>query len=291
MHLIVNPAAAGGRVGKHWHSIKARLAKVGLEPSFSVTRAPGHASDLAADAVAQGHEIVIAAGGDGTICEVLQGLHGTGRTLAILPLGTGNDTARTLGVPIRLEDAALTVMAGERRRIDLMQAGSRVVLNAIGIGLLGAINVNAQSVKFVRGISAYLVAAVGTLFKYRCPEIELSDGVDLYRGPMTILAIHNGVTTGGGFRLAPHAVPDDGELDATLVSYTSVPARLSALSHAVRGTLATKAFTREWRFRRLELRCLERLPYHWDGNPSHIEPPGMTFEVLPGAQEVVAPTA
>ncbi|MFZ5785801.1 MAG: diacylglycerol/lipid kinase family protein [Acidobacteriota bacterium] len=289
MHLIVNPAAAGGRVGQQWPRLRQRLAAAGLDLPISVTTAPGHASVLAADAVARGHEVVVAAGGDGTICEVLQGLHGTPCALAVLPLGTGNDAARTLRIPLRLEDAARTVLAGKRRRVDVMRAGDRVVLNAIGIGLLGAINVNAQSIKWVRGIGAYLAAAVGTLFRYRCPEIHLTNGHETYQGPMTILAIHNGVTTGGGFRLAPRALPDDGELDATLVAFTGVPARLSALSHAVRGTLGSKPFTRELRFTRLELLCTERLPYHWDGNPAHVEPPGMTFEVLPLAQEVVVP--
>ena len=242
------------------------------------------------EAVEGGAEVVVAAGGDGTICEVLQGLHAAGRgTLAILPLGTGNDAARTLGLPLRLEDAARVVLAGERRRVDLMKAGDRVVLNAIGVGLLGSINVNAQSVKWVRGIGAYLVAAVGTLVNYRCPRIELVDGDFRYQGPMTILAIHNGPTTGGGFRLCPDAVPDDGRLDATLVTETGVASRLAALSHAMRGTLDSKPFTRELTFRRLELRCEERLPFHWDGNPAYIEPPGIVFEVLPDALEVVAP--
>jgi diacylglycerol kinase (ATP) len=289
VHLVVNPAAAGGRVGRQWPRLRERLAAVGLDLPFSVTQAPGHASALAAEAVASGHDVVVAAGGDGTICETLQGLHGTSCALAVLPLGTGNDAARTMGIPLRLEDAARAVLAGKRRRVDVMRAGDRVVLNAIGIGLLGAINVNAQSIKWVRGIGAYLAAAVGTLFRYRCPDIRLTNGRSEYQGPMTILAIHNGVTTGGGFRLAPHALPDDGELDATLVTFTGVPARLSALSHAVRGTLARKAFTREFRFSRLELLCSERLPYHWDGNPAYVEPPGMTFEVLPCALDVVVP--
>lgn len=291
-HLVVNPAAAGGRLGREWPRLRERLAAVGLALPFSLTRAPGHASELAAEAVAAGAEVVVAAGGDGTICEVLQGLHGAGRgALAILPLGTGNDGARTLGLPLDLEAAARVVLTGERRRVDLMKAGERVVLNAIGIGLLGAINVNAQSIKWARGIGAYLAAATGTLFNYACPAIELEDGDFRYAGPMTILAIHNGPTTGGGFRLCPDAVPDDGALDATLVTETGVANRLAALTHAMRGTLGSKPFTREVSFRRLVLRCTERLPFHWDGNPAHIEPPGMTFEILPRAIEVVVPAA
>ncbi len=290
MHLIVNPAAAGGRLGREWPRLRERLAAMGFAPSFSITRAPGHASELAAEAVAAGHEVVSAAGGDGTLCEVVQGLHAAGRgALGILPLGTGNDAARTLGLPLDLAAATRVVLAGHRRRVDLLRAGDRVVLNAIGIGLLGSINVNASTIKWVRGIGAYLAAGLGTLFNYRCPEIELTNGSFHYRGPMTILAIHNGVTTGGGFRLCPGALPDDGVADATLVTHTGIPSRVGALSHCIRGTLGSKSFTREVRFHRLELRCTERLPYHWDGNPDHIEPPGIDFELLPAALDVVVP--
>lgn len=292
MHLIVNPAAAGGRLGRQWERVHGRLRAAGLDLPFSLTRAPGHASELAADAVAAGHEVVIAAGGDGTICEVLQGLHGAGRgALGILPLGTGNDAARTLGLPLELEAACAVLLAGRRRRVDLVRAGERVVLNAVGIGLLGAINVNSTAIKWVRGMGAYLAAGVGTLFRYRCPQIELSNGTFRYAGAMTILAVHNGITTGGGFRLCPSAAPDDGELDATLVTETGVPARLGALVHCFRGTLGAKSFAHELRFHQLDLACEERLPCHWDGNPDHVDPPGIRFEVLPSALEVIAGAA
>jgi YegS/Rv2252/BmrU family lipid kinase len=290
MHLIVNPAAAGGRLGREWPQMSKRLRELGLDAQVSTTKAPGHAADLAAEAIAGGADVVVAVGGDGTICEVLQGLHAAGRAaLGIIPVGTGNDAARTLGIPLRLEEAVRALRAGQRRRVDLMRAGDRVVLNAIGIGLLGTINVNSTNVKWVRGMGAYLVTAVVTLFDYRCPTIELVGDRTRYTGPMTILAIHNGVTTGGGFRLCPKAVPDDGELDATLVVGTNVPTRVGAVVDAIRGTLARKSFTQEIRFTRLDLVTEERLAYHWDGNPGYIEPPGMHFEVLPGALEVIVP--
>ena len=171
--------------------------------------------------------------------------------------------------------------------MDLILAGDRVVLNAIGVGLLGAINVNAASIKLVRGIAAYLGAAAGTLLRYRCPEIALTNGTFSYRGTMTILAVHNGVTTGGGFPLTPAAVPDDGALDTCLVEGTGVPARLSRLVAGVRGTLAHKPGSHELRFTRLDLETDVPIPCHFDGNPSSIEPPGMTFSVLPRAQTVI----
>ncbi len=288
MLLIVNPAAAGGKLGRQWPRLHRRLRAVGFDPPLAFTRAPGHATELAAEAVRAGERLVVAAGGDGTICETLQGVNdGGGAALGILPLGTGNDAARTLGLPLALEAAAGVVAAGRTRRVDLMRAGDRLVLNAIGIGLLGAINVNSAAIKFVRGIAAYLAAAAGTLFRYDCPEIALSDGTFAYRGRMTILAVHNGVTTGGGFRLTPAALADDGRLDALLVEATGVPVRLARLVAAVRGTLPGKRGSHELSFTRLRLDTAVPLPCHFDGNPGYIEPPGMTFEVVPAGQEVV----
>ena len=147
---------------------------------------------------------------------------------------------------------------------------------------------NSTSIKFVRGIAAYLVAAAGTLFRYECPDVAVSGGSSDYRGRMTILAVHNGVTTGGGFRLTPAARPDDGRLDALLVEATGVPVRLARLVAAIRGTLPRKPGSHELSFTTLRLDTSVALPCHFDGNPGSIEPPGMTFEVLPAAQEVVS---
>jgi diacylglycerol kinase (ATP) len=288
MHLIVNPAAAGGRVGKQWPRILTEMKAAGLDPPLEFTRAPGHATELAASAVRRGADIVVAAGGDGTICEVVQGLRDAGRgTLGILPLGTGNDAARTLGLPRTVDAAAKVLLAAHRRRVDLMQLGDRVVFNAIGIGLLGSINVNAAAIKMVRGIAAYLAAAAGTLFSYEPLPIELEDERFRYTGGMTILALHNGVTTGGGFRLTPGAICDDGELDGCLVGPIGVPTRLARLVAALKGTLGDKPGSQAFRFRRLRLSTEVRLPSHLDGNPYYIEPPGTVIEVLPGALEVI----
>ncbi len=292
MHLIVNPAAAGGRVGRRWQEIRARLARAGVNIPFTLTRAPAHATELAAEAVAQGNQVVVAAGGDGTICEVVEGLHRAGRgALGILPLGTGNDAARTLRLPLRLEEAARTLLSGARRRVDLIRAGDRVVLNAIGIGLLGDINVRAQSVKFVRGIAAYLATAAVSLFRYRGPMVEVLGDRFTYRGSLLIMAIHSGPSTGGGFRLTPGARPDDGQLDACLVENLPPRKRLHRLLCALKGTLGEQPGSHPFSFTHLELRTDTELPAHLDGNPWRIGPPGVRFEVLPRALEVVAPPA
>lgn len=288
MHLVVNPAAAGGRLGRSWRRLESRLRRVGVRLPTTFTEAPGHATALVRGLLAAGEEAILVAGGDGTICEAVQGIHEAGRgRLAVLPLGTGNDAARTLGLPLRLEEAARVALEGSRRRVDLMRVGDRVAFNAVGIGLLGAINAAATRLKVVRGLASYLAAAAWTLLRYRPLPVGVTGNQISYRGGMTILAVHNGPTTGGGFRLAPTAHPDDGWLDACLVGPVGVVGRLSRLYSALRGRLALRRGSQQLRFTRLELATNQPLPAHLDGNPHLVQPPGVAIEVLPAALEVV----
>ncbi len=132
MKIIVNPAADGGRLGHEWPRIEKRLSECGLSAPAVFTEAPWHATELAAAAVAEGVQRVVVAGGDGTVCEAAEGLFGAGGgELAILPLGTGNDGARTLGVPTDLEAAARAATGGSSRSVDLITIGDHAVLNAV----------------------------------------------------------------------------------------------------------------------------------------------------------------
>jgi len=255
-----------------------------------LTRAPGHASELAAAAVAEGEKMVLAVGGDGTFCEAAEGIHRAGRgALAFLPMGTGNDTARSLGIPGRLEDAVRVAAAGHTRAVDLIGVGDRVVVNAIGVGLTGEINRRAARVKVVRGIAAYLVTALVSLIRYPSPQVRLRWQEDSWHGSLSILAVHNGPTTGGGFRLTPRAIPDDGLFDACIVPGVRPPGRLWRLVAALRGRLGETRGAFELQVGRLELELSVPIPAHLDGNQTVLEPPKVIFEALPGALEVVVP--
>lgn len=295
MQLILNPAANGGRLGREWPEIERRLADAGLSAPVVTTEAPWHAVELAAKAVEGGARRVVVAGGDGTVCEAVEGLHRAGGgELAILPLGTGNDAARTLGVPVALEEAARVAVAGRIRPVDLIRIGDHVVLNAIGVGLTGDINDRAVALKraripLLRGFLVYLVAALSALFRYRMQEVRLSSEHGDFDGTMLILAVHGGPTTGGGFALTPAAAPDDGLLDVCLVEEVGPFGRLARLVAAMRGTLGRKAGAHELQARWLELSFSEPLPAHLDGNSVTLDPPMARFEVLPGALAVVVP--
>jgi len=295
VRIIVNPAADGGRLGREWPQIAERLAVCGLSAPIVFTQAPWHATELAAKAVAEGVQRVVVAGGDGTVCEAAEGLHRAGGgELAILPLGTGNDGARTLGVPQDLEEAARTAVDGQIRPVDLIRIGDHVVFNAIGVGLTGDINDRAMSIKaakvpLLRGILVYLVAALASLFKYRMQKVRMVTEGENYEGTMLILAVHGGPTTGGGFALTPAAVPDDGLLDACLVEEVGPFGRLMRLAAAMKGALGAKNGTHELQAPWLELHFEAPLPAHLDGNSVTLEPPVARFEVLPGALKVVVP--
>jgi YegS/Rv2252/BmrU family lipid kinase len=295
VRIIVNPAAAGGRLGREWPELEKRLAAAGLEAETVFTEAPWHAVELASAAVGDGETRVVAAGGDGTVTEVAEGLYRAGGgELAILPLGTGNDGARTLGVPNSLEEAARVAVNGHTRPVDLIQAADHFVLNAIGVGMTGDINERAAKLKetgwlWVRGIMGYLLATLSSLFRYRLRRVRMVSEGSSFEASMLLLAVHGGPTTGGGFALTPRAVPDDGLLDACLVEEVGPVGRLARLVAAMRGTLGEKKGSHELRARWLELHFEVPLPAHLDGNAVILEPPVARFEVIPGALKVVVP--
>jgi len=290
VRIIVNPAAAGGRVGREWPGVEAKVRELGLAAPVVTTEAPGHATELAEAAVRGGVRQVVVAGGDGTLCEAAEGLYRAGGgALAFLPLGTGNDCARTLGIPLELEHAARAAAAAVTRPFDLIKVGDRVVLNAIGIGLTGEINRRAVRIKVVRGIAAYLVTAIVCLFRYPAPRVVLRTPEERWSGRMSLLAVHNGPTTGGGFRLTPQAQPTDGLLDACLVPEVGPFGRLTRLVAAMRGTLASKRGTLELQATGLDLEYEEPLPAHFDGNQTSLAPPSVRFEILKHALQVVVP--
>ena len=291
MRIIVNPAAAGGRLGRQWPQTARRLADAGLTAPVVYTEAPGHATELAAAAVAEGIERVAVAGGDGTVCEAAEGLYRAGGgELAILPLGTGNDGARTLGVPLKIEEAARAALDGSCRSVDLIAVGDHVVLNAIGIGLTGDINDRAAKIKWVRGLTVYLLATMSALFGYRMQKVRMVHENGDFEGSMLILAVHGGPTTGGGFALTPEAIIDDGLLDACLVEEVGPAGRLARLAAAMQGKLGSKKGAYELQSPWLELHFERPLPAHLDGNSLTLEPPMAKFEVLPGALQVVVPS-
>jgi YegS/Rv2252/BmrU family lipid kinase len=218
--VIFNPAARGQKAER----FRRHLDKIASECEFKLTTAPGDARRLAALAVEDGFDTVIAAGGDGTANEVLNGLcevpDGLAQVrLGVLPLGTVNVFARELSLPLRPEAAWAVLRRGKERRIDLARAEfavagqpcQRYFVQLAGAGLdARAIQLVDWSHKKRIGPLAYVVAGLRAMNESH-PPLTVSDGSRSVTGQLALVG--NGRLYGGSFRIFPQAELADGQLD------------------------------------------------------------------------------
>jgi YegS/Rv2252/BmrU family lipid kinase len=210
--FIINPAAGRGRVGQMQAQLEAALRPV-PQAQLCWTQAPHHATELARQAP-DGCRVV-AVGGDGTLHEVLKGMAHTHKTLGIVPIGSGNDFARTVGVRgLSLEAAIQTAAFGPVQAFDLGEVNGEPFGNSFGAGFDAQVSHLALSApSFLRGLPRYLYSIVGTLQKLKLPQLQLkADNQTLFEGPSLLSAYMIGRTYGAGIPVAPFANPSDGRL-------------------------------------------------------------------------------
>jgi diacylglycerol kinase (ATP) len=294
VRVILNPTAGGGRAGRMASAIQTELAARGLDTEVVLTTARGHAVELARAAAAD-HGLVVAAGGDGTIHEVANGLlsagvSGRGAGLAVLPIGTGNDFAKLLGGR-RLEHAFDSILRGATRAVDVgfVQWGdqSEYFINGMGTGIDVEVVRQIAGLPRVRGVAGYLIGVLRALRVFEPIRARLRiDDAEVDRRVM-IVGIGNGVSQGGGFYITPDARPDDGRLDLCVIDEMSLPRVLVTLPQLMRGRHVNLPTVSMHRFQRLEVETEGPLFFQLDGELR--EPTGvrrMTIEVRPGALRV-----
>lgn len=245
---IINPVAGRGRADSRWRELRP-LALAAVDTVFDHrTGGPGDAARRAAEwSRSPGSGPIIVVGGDGTVHEVVNGLHSADRMvpIAVLPAGTGNDFVRNVGAtsspreliagldrPGRCCDLGRLTFDGQR------EAGRTVVfVNSASVGVSAAANRYARGLKrILRGRFRYAVAGAWALLAGPRPRIILTeaDGEEL-RGPLN-LTFANGASFGGGMRIAPAAAPDDGWLDRIVIEPMGVARALLALSRLYNGS-------------------------------------------------------
>lgn len=294
--VILNPRAAAGRAGAAAAEIRRLFRAAGIGCEVRETRGPGDAARIAEEVAAEAR-VVVAAGGDGTLHEVANGLARAGArrraVLGILPCGTGNDFARALAIPDALAGAFAVLRAGRRRPIDLARAAGRLFVNNLAVGF-GALVVHdvARRGRLARLLVprrlAYRAAGVGRL-GHAPPvrEVEV-DGRSL-RGRFFEIHVGNGVFCGGGARFVPEARPDDGLLDVAIVEALPLRRIVRALLATQDGGLRAGPGITLLRGRRIAVRGAARMPVQMDGEALAIEAPAqLEIEVWPGALEVIA---
>jgi diacylglycerol kinase (ATP) len=287
--VIRNPASGRGRSARRWAEVAERFRSAGA--AFRETEGPGHATHLAKEAAAGGG-LVVAAGGDGTVAEVVEGLVGTSADLAVLPLGTGNDLARTLGFGTDIQAATTAALAGEPWTVDVyrwecgVRAGHGINVAGCGFDAVVAQRIN-HGYRWLRGTQAYVAAVLESLVRYQPARVRLAvDGVEVDTTAM-LVAVANAQSYGGGMRVAPAARLDDGLLDVVIVEGLSKVAFLRAFPQVFRGAHVDHPRVRVLRGRVVEVDADPGLPILADGELVGGSP--ARFEVVPRALRVMRP--
>ena len=298
--IIVNPNAGQRQGEKLLPQIKDCLSNRGVEHDLVLTTGPRDAIELAAQAVRDGFERVVAVGGDGTVNEVVNGLmavraEGKSAVLGIIPIGSGNDFAFALGLPNDVSVACDVLKnTGTARTVDV----TRVVVdgktwfydNNVGIGFDGEVVVDLGKKRYLSGFLMYLWSVFRVISFGRWPfQMDFSLNGEAFKSPITLITVANGSRSGGGFLLTPDAKVDDGQFDICYVGGLSKLGVLNLLPRTINGSHIRQKSVVTERSDSVIIRVPSGSPAHIDGEVLCTNGKEFIFDILPGKLKVWAP--
>lgn len=262
------------------------LKNSGHQAEIIETEFPGQATSLARRASEAGFDAVVAAGGDGTLNEVVNGLNETQLKVGILPCGVSNVFAREVGIPLDLEEAAWVIARGHVRKLDLGKAGDRLFHMCLGAGLdAWAVFHVDPAEKRRMGKYAYIWSGLRHLKEYPFPRIRIRVNEKVIaEGAQVVVA--NTARYGGDYRIAPRARPDDGWLDLVVFQRSDFPSVLRYV-YGVTGGLHHRYGDVSFYRVRKALLLGEGVPYHVDSEKAGFLP--VQVSVVPHALSLITP--
>jgi diacylglycerol kinase (ATP) len=299
--IIVNPISGRGAGARDKPLIEKELRALGVTFDMVLSERPWHAAELAQQAVAEGYEAVVAAGGDGTANEVLNGLMLARQAQAhqvamgVLGIGRGNDFAFGLGIPAGVAAGCQVLAQGHRHTIDVGRAvgglypQGRYFGNGVGIGFDAVVGFESLKMKPLSGFASYIAAALKTIFLYdHAPLVRLEYNGQPVTQPALMVSVMNGRRMGGGFMMAPESRTDDGVFDLCIAGQAKRSHLFALMSRFMQGTQAADPAVKFARAPHLVVTALEgTLPAHADGETLCVDGLQLTLELLPGGLEVI----
>ena len=289
--LILNPTAGRGRALKRLPAIADVLARHGIEIKTVFSRSRGDIEVRVREAIESGCPRLLVAGGDGTVHETVNGILRGDESceFGLLPVGTGNDFAKAMGIP--LDHLAAARLLGERlaqnlpaRRIDAGRCNERFFANGAGIGIDARVAEIAARIRLPMGNLVYVIGIVRCLIEgIATPSMSVSrDGETLWSAPATLVNVANGDWLGGQFHIAPRADPADGELDLVVADAVTRRRIVQLVPRLMKGEHMDAPEVHSHRVTTIEVRGSEPLIAHLDGEllPKHTH---YRIECLPGA--------
>lgn len=306
VQVILNPYAGRGNGARTQDALVAALRSAQLDFDLTLTERPGHAIELAAAMRSTGCQVVVAAGGDGTVNEVLNGLAQAtpageviGR-LAACPIGGGNDFADMNGIARGVEALAQRIAAGKTRLIDVgrgtftsqSQEITRYFDNNVGLGFEAQVTVESNQIKRMSGPLRYLVGVFKALNRYSAPPMDVrwknaGDEWIARNHPVFMVAMGNSRRTGGLFYVNPDAVMDDGLLDLAVVPHKSVLEILWMLPQTFTGAHRNDPKIHFDRCVEINVASMQPVPVHLDGEVLMQDLVKAHVEILPSQLEIV----
>lgn len=299
--IILNPIAGAGTAIKAMPRIKELMSQYELNYDISLTDYPGHAIDLARKAAADGYEYIIAAGGDGTSNEVLNGLmqhkqaHGSFPVMGVIPVGRGNDFAFGADIPVNIDEACSLLASLPRKWIDIGTVSAneeKQVLyfgNGIGVGFDAVVGFVAAKSK-LKGMLSYLVAAIKTIFKYfKPPEVSIEVADRNYTVSALMVSVMNGRRMGGGFMMAPTALINDQLFNLVIVSKVPQLAMFGLIGKFMKGTHDEDPAVQTCQGDHVTVTALKgTLPVHADGVTVCEAGHSITINLIPRGLELIS---
>ena len=288
MMIIANPRAGHGAGSGNIERLRGLIRERGLDCTAVPTERPGHATELARKFADSDGSRLGVMGGDGTLSEVVQALVGSNVELALLSVGTGNDFARSLGLPMNDLGAALDVaVSGKARAIDVGHERDRHFVTVLGVVFPALVAAEANRMRFPRGPAAFFVAVYKALHRLRAVplRIELDEGV-LERDCVAVM-VQNTPYTGGGLHMAPTASVHDGLFDVVVVERIGRLDLMFNFPKVYRGRHFEHPSFSLHRSRSVTIDSAEPLEKMFDGDLCGWTP--VDASVLPGGLKVVLP--
>ncbi|WP_147804149.1 diacylglycerol kinase [Alkalicoccus halolimnae] len=236
--LIYNPTSGREQVKRHLPYILEKLEQAGYETSTHATTGPDCAKKAAAKACEREFDFIIAAGGDGTIHEVINGMADQEfrPLLGLLPGGTTNDFARALNIPKNIIEACETLVSGKERKIDIGSVGRKYFMNIAGAGTLTELTYEVPSkLKTMMGQMAYYVKGFEKLPRIKPTAVKINYDGRSFEGEIMLFLVCNTNSVGGFEKLAPKAYLDDGLFDLIIVKKTNLADVARLTGAALRG--------------------------------------------------------
>jgi diacylglycerol kinase (ATP) len=292
--VILNPYSNRWQAQAQLPKLKAAFGAHACNVEYFITQEPDHATRIAEAIARAGESCVVVAGGDGTIGEVVNGLiqaepEGVLGPLGIIPLGTANDLVNNLGHPLSIEQAVSVIINGKTRRIDLGKVNDWVYANNSAVGLEPVVTIFNIRMTRLRGVLRYLVAALRAIQSKPQWQMQLQWDDGEYQGPVSLVSVGNCPVTGGLFRMAPAADPEDGLLTFVYGYAPTRRAMLSLLPRAISGAYVNDPAINQHHTRSLSIRCDPPTPLQADGELRSETLTELQYSVLPAKLDLYCP--